>query len=81
MAADGAEGRLDPSVADCAAAPELVDQPAVQPPGFVVLGTGQAILTSRSIGTGSVTMSRTGQWTLTASMISAYRSCGAGPAR
>lgn len=65
--ANGAEGRLDTRIADGAAAPQPVDQAVVEPLGFVVLRTGQANFTSRSIGTGLATMSRTGQCTLTAS--------------
>lgn len=81
MPADGAEGGLNPGIADGAAALEFADQLVVAPLGFVVLGTGQAIFTSRSIGTGLATMSRTGQWRLTASMSSTYRSCGSEPRR
>ena len=65
--ANGAEGRLDPWVADGAAVPQPVDQQVVEPLGFVILRAGQANFTSRSIGTGLATMSRTGQCTLTAS--------------
>jgi hypothetical protein len=65
--ANGAEGRLDARVADDAAAPELVDQLDMEPLGLVFRRTGQANLTSRSIGTGLATMSRTGQCTFTAS--------------
>lgn len=67
MAADGAEGGLDARVADGAAAPQPVDQLVVEPLGFVLLGAAQANFTSRSIGTGLATMSRTGQCTFTAS--------------
>lgn len=65
--ANGAEGGLDPGVADGAAAPEPVDKLIVEPLGFVLLRAGQANFTSRSIGTGLATMSRTGQCTFTAS--------------
>ena len=71
MPANGAEGGLDPRVADGAVAPEPVDQQVVEPLRFVLLGAGQANFTSRSIGTGLATMSRTGPWPLTAST-----SCG-----
>jgi hypothetical protein len=67
MPANGAEGRLDARVADDTAAAELVDELDVEPLGLVFLTTSQANLTSRSIGTGLATMSRTGQCTLTAS--------------
>jgi hypothetical protein len=54
--ANAAEGGLDPPVADGAPAPELVDQPVVEPLGFVFFSTGQVDLTSRLIGTGSLTI-------------------------
>ena len=67
MPANGTEGRLDALVTYDAAAPELVDELGVEPLGCVFLMAGQANLTSRSIGTGLATMSRTGQCTFTAS--------------
>lgn len=67
MAPEGAEGGLDRGIADGPDVDEALDEPVVQALGFVLLKAGQAIFTSRSIGTGLATMSRTGQWTFTAS--------------
>ncbi len=47
VAANGAEGPLDPRVAKSAAAPEPVDQLVVEPLGCVHLRAGQANFTSR----------------------------------
>ena len=44
--ASGAEGRLDPRVADGAVESEAVDQPVVESLGFVLLRTPQADFTS-----------------------------------